>query len=264
MGNQNGKGGEEKTDTTMWMVTFGDLLMLLLTFFVMLLTMSSMDTKALRASFSVFEGGLGVLDFADINKIEALEEKADLAGLKGTALSVVGDLNNKLNELLSSRRAIDVTGKGVLEQVFGGGDDSDGGAMLSDLGNIVEISEDERGVVLTIKAELLFDSGTAEIRKEMVPLVDSMAALTKAVSNDVLVMGHTDNTPVRDGEYRSNWELSLYRALNIYDYFINDKKISPERVFAGGYGDLRPRFSNETVEGRRRNRRVELILRETS
>jgi chemotaxis protein MotB len=262
MAKKKDKAGK-RTDTTMWMVTFGDLLMLLLTFFVMLLTMSSMDTKALKASFSVFEGGLGVLDFSDIDKIEALERKTDIVGLKGSALSVVGDLNDKLNELLSSRRALDVTGKGVLEKVFGGEDDPDGRAMLSDLGNIVEISEDERGVVLTIKAELLFDSGTSEIRKEMVPLVDSMAALTKAVSNDVLVMGHTDNMPVRNGKYRSNWELSLYRALNIYDYFINEKNIPSERVFAGGYGDLRPRFSNETVEGRRKNRRVEIILRET-
>lgn len=262
MVNKKGKGGDEKADTTMWMVTFGDLLMLLLTFFVMLLTMSSMDTKALKASFSVFEGGLGVLDFSDINKIEALEKRANIVGLKGNALAVIGDLNEKLNGLLASRRIIDVKGKGVLEQIFGGGDDPDGRAVLAGLGDIVDISEDERGVVLTIRAEFLFASGDARIRNEMLPLIDSMATLIQAVSNDVLIMGHTDNIPLRNGKYPSNWELSLYRALNILNYFVEQKSIPSQRVFAGGYGDLRPRFSNETSEGRRKNRRVEIILKE--
>jgi chemotaxis protein MotB len=262
MVNEKGKKGEEKVDTTMWMVTFGDLLMLLLTFFVMLLTMSSMDTKALKASFSVFEGGLGVLDFSDIDKIEALQTRTSLAGLKGHELAVIGDLNDKLNELLASRGIIDVQGKGVLERIFGEGGDPDGQAVLTGLGDIVDISEDERGVVLTVQAEFLFDSGEARIRKEMLPLVDSMATLIKAISNDVLIMGHTDNVPVRNGKYHSNWELSLYRALNILNYLVEEKKIPSERVFAGGYGDLRPRFSNETSEGRRKNRRVEIILKE--
>ncbi len=263
MGKNKGKGSEKEADTTMWMVTFGDLLMLLLTFFVMLLTMSSMDTKAMQSAFSLFDGGIGVLEFSSLDKIKELEKRGDIIASKGINLSMLNPLKERLEGLLASQEPEKILGLGALERVFGKGDDREGQAILAGFGNMIDISEDDRGVVLTIRAELVFDAGKAEIRSDMLPLLDTVAKLLKCISNEVLIMGHTDNIPIRSGQYRSNWELSLYRALNVYNYFVKKKGLSSKKLFAGGYGDLRPRFSNSTKEDRKKNRRVEIILRKT-
>ena len=87
--------------------------------------------------------------------------------------------------------------------------------------------------------------------------------MLSTVKNDILIMGHTDNIPIRSAHYRSNWELSLYRALNVQKYFVEKKGILPARFGIGGYGDTRPQLPNNTVENRAKNRRVEIILRRT-
>jgi len=261
MGKGKDKGGEERRDTTMWMVTFGDLLMLLLTFFVMLLTMSSMDTKALNSVFSIFEGGVGVLEFSDLSNIEAVDKKADLVNLKTADLSMLEALNSRLDKLLASGTSKRIKGQGTLAKFLGGSDGSEGVAALTGLGNLVDISEDQRGVVLSIEAEVLFGSGQVSVRPDMFPLLDTIAKVIKGISNDVLVMGHTDNVPVERGAKHSNWELSLYRALNVHRYLVENRNVPANRVFAGGYGDVRAKYPNDTKEGRKKNRRVEVILK---
>ena len=261
MGKGKNKGGEERRDTTMWMVTFGDLLMLLLTFFVMLLTMSSMDTKTLNSVFSVFEGGVGVMEFSDLSSIEAVDKRSDLVNLKAPDLSVLAALNNRLDKLLASGKSKEITSQRLLADLLDGQGDSRGTASLSSLGNLLDVSEDQRGVVLSIEAEVLFDSGKVSVRPDMFPLLDTIAKVIKGISNDVLVMGHTDNVPVQRGAKHSNWELSLYRALNVHRYLVENRHVSANRVFAGGYGDVRAKYPNDTKEGRKKNRRVEVILK---
>ena len=261
MGKGKDKGGEERRDTTMWMVTFGDLLMLLLTFFVMLLTMSSMDTKTLSSIFSVFEGGVGVMEFSDLSSIEAVDKRSDLVNLKAPDLSVLATLNNRLDKLLASGKAKKITNQGMLAELLDGQGDSRGTAGLSGLGNLLDVSEDQRGVVLSIEAEVLFDSGQVSVRPDMFPLLDTIAKVIKGISNDELVMGHTDNVPVQRGAKHSNWELSLYRALSVQRYLVDNRHVPENRVFVGGYGDVRAKYSNDTKEGRKKNRRVEVILK---
>jgi len=256
MGRDKKGGSEEKPDTTMWMVTFGDLLMLLLTFFVMLLTMSSMDSKALKSIFSIFEGGLGVLEFSDLAKIDTLSDRGDLVSLKASDLATLSSLNAQLDNLMGKG---DGEGGGILDDLFESGGDSEG--ILGDLGEFVELSKDERGVVLTLQASVLFRRGEAEVLPAMFPLLDAVGVLLNGLSNDVLIMGHTDDVPMRGKVYRSNWELSIHRALNVQKYILEKKYLKAERFGVGGYGDLRPWFSNETEEGRKKNRRVEIILR---
>jgi chemotaxis protein MotB len=94
-------------------------------------------------------------------------------------------------------------------------------------------------------------------------MLDIVSNILSGVKNEILVMGHTDNIPIRNKQYRSNWELSLYRALNVQKYFIQNKNISSSRFGVGGYGDTRPQVPNDTKENRTKNRRVEIILRKT-
>jgi len=251
-------------DTSGWMVTFSDLLSLLLTFFVMLLTMKSMDTKTLTSVTSMFDGGVGVLEFSNLAAIKPVSATEGSEGFEAGVLSVLKTLDSRIDALFAENQKCEIQGKGSLEDLFGIGQEGNGmgtGADLGVLSSVFKISEDERGVVITLEAGVLFEGGNAEIRPSMWPLLDTIGKVLKLVTNEILVMGHTDDRPIRGGVFRSNWELSLHRALNVHDYLVSKTDISPKRVFAGGYGDLRPRNSNETAEGREKNRRVEIVLR---
>ncbi len=258
MGKDRGEDSGNNIDTTAWMVTFGDLLMLLLTFFVMLLTMSSMDTKALKSVFSVFQGGFGPLEFTDTTGIK----KSQIVGTKNCDAAMLTDINRRLDKIIARKDSTRIDSIGQLEDFLDAGDDMNGEGVLAVLENVTDLTQDERGVTMTFQANVLFDSGEAEIKPATLPLLDAITKVLTGVSNDVLIMGHSDNIPLRSKRYRSNWELSVYRALSIHRHFIQ-KGISPERLVVGGYGDTRPQFSNDTERGREKNRRVEVILRKT-
>lgn len=258
MGKDKGEDNGSNIDTTMWMVTFGDLLMLLLTFFVMLLTMSSMDTKTLKNMFSIFEGGFGPLEFTDTTSLK----QSAIVDTGNQSVLMMADANKLLHTIVARKGSARIDSLGGLEDFLDAGDELKGEGVLAALENVIDFTQDERGVTMTFQANVLFDSGEAEIKPSMLPSLDAIAKVLTGVSNDVLIMGHSDNIPVRSKHYRSNWELSVYRALSIHRYFVQ-KGISPKRLVVGGYGDTRPQFSNDTKQGREKNRRVEVILRKT-
>ncbi len=132
---------------------------------------------------------------------------------------------------------------------------------MTRLRETLEISEDRRGVVVTLNADCLFDPASAELAPGRVVLLDGVGKLLRHAANDILVMGHTDDRPIRKSPFASNWELSVYRALNVLYYLTDNCGLKPERMGAGGYGDLMPRYPNDSEENRARNRRVEFVLR---
>lgn len=223
-------------DTSAWMVTFGDLIMLMLTFFVLLLTMSSMDKKRLKAMFSHLSQATGVLEFSGPQQIgfkSFVKEYNEFS----TKLVLDQDLLNKL--FLPSVKMSEEMG---------------------DMQKLVNISDDARGLVISFQEKLLFDSGEVTVRKEGLRVLDNLADPIESCPNDMLIMGHTDNVPIKSSLYESNWELSLYRGLSILNYFIEEKRLSSSRFRAGGYGSSRPVSPNDTPEGRASNRRVEIIF----
>ena len=120
----------------------------------------------------------------------------------------------------------------------------------------------ERGLVVTFLAEILFDSGKDAVKPEGYSVLNSVAEVLKkeASASDVAVEGHTDNEPIKHSGWKSNWELSAHRALNVLHYFIEKEAIAPERLSAVGYGEHRHVASNDTPEGRQKNRRVEIVI----
>jgi len=260
------KNAELQMDTTAWMVTFGDLLMLLLTFFVLLLTMSSMDVKSLKVMFSIFSGASGPLELSELKAIKGARDLTGGSGAMETShLKMIKFLEDLTSEIgvPEGQTGAHITNRKMLEDYFSAGEDTDEHQILMGLESLMGISEDERGVVISLQANVLFDSGEAEVKPTSPPLLNALANILDAVSNEVLIMGHTDNVPTRNRRYRSNWELSLDRALNVHRYLVETRGLSPERFAVGGYGDLRPQFPNNTSEGREQNRRVEIILRRT-
>lgn len=127
--------------------------------------------------------------------------------------------------------------------------------------NEVTLEMDERGLVIILSDEILFDSGKAEVRKEAYPVLSDVADIlkTKVKDKDIGVYGHTDNVPITHSGWKSNWELSTTRATNVLHYLEKDG-ISPKRLSATGYGEHRPFASNATAEGRKKNRRVEIVI----
>ncbi len=150
--------------------------------------------------------------------------------------------------------------------------------QLDELGQVKRILEDrlsgelkdkqvrlqmmEKGLVITFVADVLFDSGKANIKSEGYPILDKVVVVLKenVPQLNIGIEGHTDNEPIKYSGWKSNWELSTARALSVLHYLIDNRDISPERVSAIGYGEYRPVVSNETREGRQFNRRVEIVI----
>jgi chemotaxis protein MotB len=231
----------EQLDPNAWMVTFSDLIMLLLTFFVMLLTMSSMDAKMLKDIRSALNEAAGLLEYSGLRKVNSLgkfiKEYQD-----SDDLFVIDQ--NHLKNLIPSTGLDRI----VLEKI-------------KDLDMIMDITDDERGIVLSLQENILFDSGEAKIKKDFLHVLDSIFTAIDSCPNDILIMGHTDNIPSHSALYKSNWELSSYRALSVLEYFLKEKGLQPSRLSVGGYGPARPLYPNDTPKNRALNRRVEIIIR---
>ncbi len=125
----------------------------------------------------------------------------------------------------------------------------------------ISLEMDDRGLVIILSDDVLFDSGKAEMKKEARPILDDVASVVKKKVPDksIGVSGHTDNVPITYSKWESNWELSTARATNVLHY-LESKGISPKRLSATGYGEHRPIASNATAEGRAKNRRVEIVI----
>jgi len=120
----------------------------------------------------------------------------------------------------------------------------------------------EKGLVITVVGDLLFDSGKAKIRTEAYPLLGKIAKVLEenVPHNNVGIEGYTDDRPIKYSGWKSNWELSSARALSVLHYLVNEKGISPDRLQATGYGEYHPVASNDTKDGRQLNRRVEIVI----
>ncbi len=127
----------------------------------------------------------------------------------------------------------------------------------------VSLSMEDRGLVVTFLAEVLFDSGKADLKPEGMNMIKKVANVIRqeAVYSEIGVEGHTDNVPITHSRWRSNWELSTSRATSVVHYMVNDCGLSPNSLSATGYGEHRPIVSNNTKEGRQANRRVEIVIK---
>ena len=133
-----------------------------------------------------------------------------------------------------------------------------------DLSKYAKVETNAQRVKISLSNPILFDSGSAVLKKEAIPTLKEIANLIKPLKNDVIVEGHTDNVPISSKKFRSNFELSASRAFSVINYFIAAEEIPPERFSAFGYGEFKPVSSNNTEEGRGKNRRIEInIMRKT-
>lgn len=124
------------------------------------------------------------------------------------------------------------------------------------------LSMQSRGLVVTVLDRVLFDSGRAELKESSLPTLDKVITILtdRVQDNKVFIEGHTDNVPIRYSSWRSNWELSTARATEVIHYFVEERGLNPKRIAAVGYGEFNPIASNDSPEGREKNRRVEIVI----
>ncbi len=231
---------KQGVDPNAWMVTFSDLLMLLLTFFVMLLSMSSMDTKKLKSILLHIQNAAGLLEFSSTREVGRIEDLV------------------KKHKQTERMFMID---KDLLRDFFVPSVESDIKVdEEEELSKLIKISDDERGIVFSFQEDILFEPGKAELKKGLLNVLDSMARAMYSCPNDILIMGHTDNQELKGEQSGSNWELSCFRASSVAEYFIEKKELPSSRFSVGGYGPSRPLYPNDTPGNRALNRRVEIIF----
>lgn len=241
-----------------WMATFSDLMNLLLCFFVLLFSMSTVNEEkfqmviaSLQSSISIFEGGSlsigdGDLVAAGIRQLEFLD--------------------SYYKDLANSREENDETTEGDLKEQLGEAGKKESEEMaeniqnaVDDLGisNAVEIDFDEQYVMLNLSGGILFGSGKAEILPEALAVIDKISIVLERYDKNIIeIEGHTDNVPIKSSRYESNDVLSMYRALEVADYIRKVTDLNPKYIKSSGRGEYVPIADNSTAEGRARNRRV--------
>jgi chemotaxis protein MotB len=139
------------------------------------------------------------------------------------------------------------------------------GEVTGVLSNVegVNVKSDPRGVVITLSNDTTFVSGAADIKESLISPLEQLADILRRNPGRIVIEGHTDNIALSGGKYKSNWELATARAAGVLHVLIK-KGIDPNRIIIAGYGEYRPVASNESAEGRARNRRVEIVFAPSS
>lgn len=204
-----------------WLLTYADLITLLMAFFIVMYAMSSVDVGKYRALAHSLRGALAGNSFVELP-------------LQGTAaepdsLEAVGQ------EVAGALAEMGLEGQGAVFRT-------------------------ERGVVISLYGAVLFDLGKADIRPDAIPVLDRVAEALARVPNYVSVEGSTDDLPINSLLFPTNWELSVRRATTVVRYFVERHGLEPRRFLAVGYGEYQPMFPNDSEANRARNRRVDIVL----
>lgn len=211
-------------NTNGWMDTYADTITLLLTFFILLYSFSTTDNKKLKLVAAAFE-----------SEILGKTPNKKISGDINPEVPVKTDYDNLVDKVTK------IINKNHLEDV-------------------IKVRKEDAGVVLQLSDSILFDSGKSELKKNSTQILDVISTIIPDVSNEISVQGHTDNVPIYNSKYKSNWELSTARAVTVLQYFIEEKKISPKRFSANGYGQYRPLVPNDNEKNRAINRRVDILI----
>ncbi|MEY8515398.1 flagellar motor protein MotB [Lachnospiraceae bacterium 29-84] len=262
-----------------WIDTFADLMNLLLCFFVLLFSMSSVDVdkfealvQSLEHSFSVLPAGgssvgdgqmvsSGISQFLLLDeyyKPEANSSSIENAGKE----NLETDGEEKDSEEKESEEALKEEYKdAALAESEEMAEELERKLAEQMIADKVEVDVNAQYVLLTLNGALLFDSGQSQIREDALNLVNKLSLLLeKYDSNLIDIEGHTDNVPISNAKYENNDVLSAYRAFAVKDYILGNSSLGADKIRATGCGEYKPVADNSTPEGRARNRRVEVKI----
>lgn len=231
---------EPKKGAPAYMNTYGDMMTLLLTFFILLFSMSSVDAAKFKAFVASFDGGSGILEAGEVILAEQ--------GMLGTGVQKFpseGEKGKNEEEAKAVKKELE---KFIYQE------------KLDE-----KIGVEQRGDELILRFDdmLLFESGKANIKPGAVPIIGTLGEKLKTYLNQgyhLSIEGHTDNVPISTFQFPSNWELSAGRAIAVAKFLINEMDFEPSVISTEGFGEHEPIADNSTKEGRAQNRRVEIKL----
>lgn len=243
-----------------WMVPYADLVTILLGLFLVLYAMQSKDLAQHKQSPLPTPSAQSELSREQQALIEdqqrhiaLLEEELKTEELKEenlTGSKMASEPTQGLNFLMDNEAAQnEIMKESPLSQL-----------NQTKLNPNISITKEERGVVISLKDNILFSPGEARLSATAKKTLDQLAVSLKPLTQPIRVEGHSDNTPIKTAVYPSNWELSTARATEIVKYLVNQHKMSASMLSAAGYGEFKPIADNSTIEGKQKNRRVDIVV----
>ena len=246
-----------------WTSTFGDLMNLLLCFFVMLFSMSTMDAQkfellaaSFNQTFSIFSAGAsaigdGLLISNGVSQLNELDNYINSTGRDAEGNVIPDDLESAADAMEQAKlEASEELAEKISESL-----------QEKNLNSEIDVEFTSQYVQLTLNGAILFDSGSVKLKEEALPIMNQVGLILQKYSPGVIeIEGHTDNVPMSGAKYSNNDELSDGRALSVFYYLVQNTTLDPAMIKHSGRGEYDPVADNSTAEGRAKNRRVEIKI----
>ena len=258
------EGAPEKAESAgvpAWVMTFADLMTLLMCFFVLLLAFSEMDAAKFKQLSGSMKDAFGVQAEVEVRTIpkgtsvvarEFSPGKPDDTALNQVRQFTIDSNRNTLDALDRELKEIEEARDHARRLRI---------ALKEEIAEgSVAIQTEGMKVIIHILENASFDSGLSDVRKEFLPVLEKISGLIDNASGEITISGHTDNVPISNERFRSNWELSTSRAVSVAHEFLKRADVSPDHVMVTGHADTRPRAPNDSAENRAKNRRVDISI----
>ena len=247
---------EDHVNHEAWAIPYGDLVTLLLAFFVVMYATSSINEGKYRVASdslaAAFHGAPRTMEPVPVGEKPAKGKgNENLAGIKPNQ-AITFPNSTEIQKKAAEDEALQVQLRQMTDDL------QDAMQVLIDQ-NMIRVQRTPSWVEVEIKTDILFPSGSAQIEAAAVPILQRLAGILSERPYPIRIEGHTDNRPIKTVQFPSNWELSAARAARIVRLF-EERGIAPTRMVVAGLGEYQPLAGNESVEGRNRNRRVALVI----
>jgi chemotaxis protein MotB len=236
---------EEHVDES-WLIPYADILTLLLALFIVLFASSEIDKTKFQSIMESFKSEFTGTEIQNEQKGLSISKKGEEDKTPAEMTEQSQNSDPSTNEVEDAE--LDNL-KARLEQYV----------VANNLQAVVTLQDTRRGVEIALKDVLLFDSGKAVLKESSFTILDAFIVLFQSIPNPISIEGHTDNVPIGNAAYSSNWELSSARAVSVLHYFAS-KNISENRMQFTGHGEFEPLFPNDTEVNRQANRRVNIVI----
>ncbi|MBP3603960.1 MAG: flagellar motor protein MotB [Lachnospiraceae bacterium] len=257
------KPDEPPKGSPAWQATFADLMNLLLCFFVMLFSMSTVDAQkfellaaSFNQTFSIFSAGStaigdGVLVSLGVSQLNELDEYINSTGKDNEGETVPENLETAVETIEQAKLEESEQLAEMVEEAL----------EEKNLDKEIDITFTAQYVQLTLNGAILFDSGSVELKEDAIPVLNQVGIILQRYSSGKIeIEGHTDTVPMSGAKYSNNDELSAGRALSVFYYLKDNTTLSPTSIKHSGMGEYMPIADNSTEEGRAKNRRVEIRI----
>jgi len=231
----------EKDNTERWLLSYADFITLLMIFFLVMYSMSRIDA----AKFQQLSKTLG----KSLNGTQYI-----ISGSPGPSL-ITGESSGQT--LPTPNGSVDQNNFTDIQQML------NGFIQENNLQGTVSHYVDDRGLVVSLNNAAIFDSGSAELHDYQMNIVIKIGEMLQKLPNYIRVEGHTDNRPINNTRFPSNWELSVLRATSVVQVLIKDVGIAPDKISAVGFGEYRPMAPNDSEANMKLNRRVDIVIMKT-